>query len=543
MMKKKTAALLGAAMLLAAISGCGNGAGSSAAGSGGSSAAESGAGSVAGETAGGETDGKKIFTAGATTGFFGAESLDVAYNWDGWIMSIYGISENLFRLDENYVPQPWLAESYENVDDLTWKFQIREGVTFSDGNPVTAEAVKKCFERTYEQNERGASTLPIKSMEAEGQTLTIVTEAPNPTILNDLCDPLMGVYDADGEVDPELGVSCTGPFIATAFTAMTEVEMVKNENYWGGEPKVDGVNLKIIDDEEALNMALQNGEIDLIAQLPASGVPVFAGNDSVTMESKTSTRANLLAYNMEHAAVQDQAVRDAIGKCIDRDAFAEVVYNGYATPSYGVYPESLPYGKTDGMDLTVTGYDPEGAAKFLADAGYQDTDNDGILDRDGTELEVKMLTYSYNNQCIQLADMLQAELQGIGIGVSIETQDVLDEPLEKGEFDVAILNYAMAPTGSAQYLVSMRFDSSSSGNYAHYKNDTVDELSEKLKTTFDENERNKIATDICGQVLADRVYDFVAHQQLICVYSNKVTGFTVNPSEYYLITNEIGLEG
>lgn len=87
-------------------------------------------------------EGGKHFTAGATTGFFGAESLDVAYNWDGWIMSIYGISENLFRLDANYVPQPWIAESYENVDDLTWKFTIRDGVTFSDGNPVTAEAVK-----------------------------------------------------------------------------------------------------------------------------------------------------------------------------------------------------------------------------------------------------------------------------------------------------------------------------------------------------------------------------------------------------------------
>ena len=103
----------------------------------------------------------KHFTAGATTGFFGAESLDVAYNWDGWIMSIYGISENLFRLDASYVPQPWIAESYENVDDLTWKFTIRDGVTFSDGNPVTAEAVKKCFERTYANNDRAGSTLAI----------------------------------------------------------------------------------------------------------------------------------------------------------------------------------------------------------------------------------------------------------------------------------------------------------------------------------------------------------------------------------------------
>ena len=166
--------------------------------------------------------------------FFGAESLDVAYNWDGWIMSIYGISENLFRLDANYVPQPWIAESYENVDDLTWKFTIRDGVTFSDGNPVTAEAVKKCFERTYAKNDRAGSTLAISSMEADGQVLTIVTETPNPTILNDLCDPLLGIYDADKEADPELGVSCTGPFVATSFFCHDrKFRWKKNENYWG----------------------------------------------------------------------------------------------------------------------------------------------------------------------------------------------------------------------------------------------------------------------------------------------------------------------
>ena len=77
---------------------------------------------------GGSSSGEMDLIAGATTGFFGAESLDVANGWDGWIMSIYGISENLFKLDENFQPQPWIAESYKNVDDTTWEFTIRDGV-------------------------------------------------------------------------------------------------------------------------------------------------------------------------------------------------------------------------------------------------------------------------------------------------------------------------------------------------------------------------------------------------------------------------------
>lgn len=100
--------------------------------------------------------------------------------------------------------------------------------------------------------------------------MTIHTPEANPTILNDLCDPIFGVYDAESEIDPELGASCTGPYVATAFTAMTEVKMDKNSNYWGGEPAIDHIELKIMDDVDALNMALQNGEIDMIAQLPAA---------------------------------------------------------------------------------------------------------------------------------------------------------------------------------------------------------------------------------------------------------------------------------
>ena len=171
-------------------------------------------------------------------------------------MSIYGISENLYRLDENIEPQPWIAESVETPDENTWVFTIRDGVTFSNGKTVDAKAVKACFERTYEKNERADSTLKIKSMEADGMKFTIVTPEPNPTLLNDLCDPLLGIYDATEEPDEELGVSCTGPYVATSFTAMTDVKMRANENYWGGAPKADTVELKIIDDQDALDMAL-----------------------------------------------------------------------------------------------------------------------------------------------------------------------------------------------------------------------------------------------------------------------------------------------
>ena len=548
-MKKEIVSVMMAACLFASLAtGCGTANESETSSKSGSeaasvtSASEEAAGAVSksGETT---TDGERAdLVLGATTGFFGAESLDVAYNWDGWIMSIYGISENLYRLDENIELQPWIAESVETPDENTWVFTIRDGVTFSNGKTVDAKAVKACFERTYEKNERADSTLKIKSMEADGMKFTIVTPEPNPTLLNDLCDPLLGIYDATEEPDEELGVSCTGPYVATSFTAMTDVKMRANENYWGGAPKADTVELKIIDDQDALDMALANGEIDLIAQETANGASKFTDTSKYTTDTVTTTRANFLSFNLKTEGLDDLAVRQAINYCIDREGYADVVYQGFATPCYGIYPDNLAFGGTDGLNLTVDSYDADKAKEILADAGYQDTDGDGILDKDGVNLSFKVLTYSYNDNCIQLADMLQAELSQIGIELSIETQDVLDDPLASGDFDLAILNYAMAPIGTPSYFINMLFTTGASNNYGGYSNEKVDALAAEIGTTSDNDKVVSLTRELEQQVLDDMPFAFVADQQLIFVYSNKVKGVQINPTEYYLVTNTLSVE-
>lgn len=525
-MKKEIVSVMMASCLFASLAtGCGTANESETSSKSGSeaasvtSASEEAAGAVSksGETT---TDGERAdLVLGATTGFFGAESLDVAYNWDGWIMSIYGISENLYRLDENIEPQPWIAESVETPDENTWVFTIRDGVTFSNGKTVDAKAVKACFERIYEKNERADSTLKIKSMEADGMKFTIVTPEPNPTLLNDLCDPLLGIYDATEEPDEELGVSCTGPYVATSFTAMTDVKMRANENYWGGAPKADTVELKIIDDQDALDMALANGEIDLIAQETANGASKFTDTSKYTTDTVTTTRANFLSFNLKTEGLDDLAVRQAINYCIDREGYADVVYQGFATPCYGIYPDNLAFGGTDGLNLTVDSYDADKAKEILADAGYQDTDGDGILDKDGVNLSFKVLTYSYNDNCIQLADMLQAELSQIGIELSIETQDVLDDPLASGDFDLAILNYAMAPIGTPSYFINMLFTTGASNNYGGYSNEKVDALAAEIGTTSDNDKVVSLTRELEQQVLDDMPFAFVAGSAADSLYT------------------------
>lgn len=542
MKRKMVNVLLAASVSMMALSGCANGTVDSTEatneGTEATAATSEGTADDA-ESTEAEVDGEKVLRAGATSGWFGAETLDVANGWDGWIMSIYGISENLFRLDEEYVPQPYIAESYEQVDELTWKFVIRDGIQFSNGNPVTAEAVKACFERTYANNERADGTLSIDSMEADGQTLTIVTKTPDPTMLNDLCDPLLGIYDASVEPDAELGVSCTGPFVATSFTSMDHVYMEKNANYWGGEPKLDRVELVIVDDMNTLTMALQNGDIDMIARMDASETDMFSDTSEYTIEAATSTRSAFLVYNLEHAGIDDLAVREAIGWCIDRESFADVVYNGYSEASYGVYSTAVPFGGTDGLTLTVDGFDPDKAREILAEAGYTDSNGDGTLDKDGVELSFKLLTYSYNAETLQLADMMQAQLAEVGIGIEIETMDVMIETEQDGDFDIVIDSYAMAPIGTPQYFTNLVFVSNASDNFGKYSSAKVDELAKSMSETFDVEEQYDLSRQICQEIINDRPFDFIASTQLIFCYRNNVTGVTVNPSEYYMMTADI----
>ncbi len=542
MKRKISNVLLAATVSMMALSGCANGTVDSTEATNDGTEAVVSAGeetTTEAESAEAETDGEKVLRAGATSGWFGAETLDVANGWDGWIMSIYGISENLFRLDEEYVAQPYIAESYEQVDELTWKFVIRDGIQFSNGNPVTAEAVKACFERTYANNERADGTLSIDSMEADGQTLTIVTKTPDPTMLNDLCDPLLGIYDASVEPDAELGVSCTGPFVATSFTSMDHVYMEKNANYWGGEPKLDRVELVIVDDMNTLTMALQNGDIDMIARMDASETDLFSDTSEYTVEAATSTRSAFLVYNLEHAGIDDLAVREAIGWCIDRESFADVVYNGYSEASYGVYSTAVPFGGTDGLTLTVDGFDPDKAREILAEAGYTDSNGDGTLDKDGVELSFKLLTYSYNAETLQLADMMQAQLAEVGIGIEIETMDVMIETEQDGDFDIVIDSYAMAPIGTPQYFTNLVFVSNASDNFGNYSSAKVDELAKSMSETFDVEEQYDLSRQICQEIINDRPFDFIASTQLIFCYRNNVTGVTVNPSEYYMMTADI----
>lgn len=491
----------------------------------------------------------KELRAGSSAYFYN-ETLDPAYNWDGWELEYYGVTENLLKLTDDYNIEPWLAESVENVDEYTWTINLRDDVTFSNGEKMTGDSVKACWERTYEVNSRAAETLALESIEADGQTVTVTTSEPVPSFQNVICDPLFCIYyTADGIDYENEGTACTGPYVVTDFVFEDHISLAPNENYWNGDPQLDSITLTTYMDIDSMTMALQNGEIDVIAMPAASAVTTVENDENIAHHAVDSTRVDFIRFNMNedtHPVSSNDAVRLAVSYCIDRDNYANAICAGTETPSYGVYSSVLPYGGTEGLDVTVDSFDTAAAASALDEAGVVDTDGDGVRELpDGTPCVLEFYNCSQYERFVNLADDLQSKLASVGIQLDITTVDYWLQDAEtynSADPDMTIDSYGMAPTGDANYFASMAFKTGGSANFGNYSNETVDTLIDQLVTTFDQAERDEIAKQISQEVLNDNAYIFFGNSQTAYLASSNVQNIAVAPSEYYFITKDTTVE-
>ncbi len=159
---------------------------------------------------------EKVFVYGDTT--FNAENDESDVNphngYSGWACIRYGIGETLFHYSDSMEIEPWLAESYEIVDDTTWRITLHEGISFTSGRTLDAEAVKECLEDLIAVHDRARGDLKIESIKADGLIVTIHTEQPVPALLNYLSDPYGCIIDMQAGVTDDGNVAGTGPYRA-----------------------------------------------------------------------------------------------------------------------------------------------------------------------------------------------------------------------------------------------------------------------------------------------------------------------------------------
>ena len=486
-------------------------------------------------------DKEKTFVYG-TTGYseeMGDAGLNPHDNYSGWSALRYGVGETLFKYNDNMEVEPWLATDYEFVDDTTVKITLRDGVTFTSGRTMDAQAVKECLENLVKVHDRAPSDMKIDYIDADGLTLTIYTTEPCPAIINYLGDPYGAIIDMEYGVQGEGGnanVAGTGPYIAEKVTP-TQIDLVKNENYWGGDVKVDKVTVKSFSDGSALTAALQTGDIQGTYGLQYDNYALFDGNPEYTINSCATSRCFFGQFNFESEIMQDQNIRKAVEMGIDKEGFCSVIMEGRGLPAKAAFPDSFSYGNEA---VETVSYDPEGAKKLLEESGWKDTDGDGYADKDGQKLTIDWLTYPTRLEQPKLAEYAQATLKEIGIDVVVNnTSDHMTYAAD-GNFDVYVSSTTTAPTGDPEYF----FTSTVVGpkNYGKYENKEVTALTEKLHQAFEPEERAKLATELQQKILDDDGFFFVSHLNMGIVTKSNVKGMAAHPCDYYEITADLDVE-
>ena len=459
-------------------------------------------------------------------------SLSPADSWNSWYTSRYGITETLFKLNENLEAQPFLAESCEMLDDTTWKITLRDDVTFHNGKKMTAESVKACWEYTGGINARLNELLFIDTMEAEGQILTVKTTEPVPAFINGLTEPLSCIIDvSDPESIAETPIG-TGPFKAVSYDVKKQAVVERYNEYWGGKPKLEGATFNIIADTNSLAMAQQTGESDLSVSIPGTSLELFSDESRYNVDGVPGSRGQVIFMNFDNPFIQDIHVRKAISMSIDKENYAAILNKGASVPAEGLYPDFMEYGAEEGEGYE---FDLEGAKKELQEGGYEDTDGDGILEKDGKPLSLRIVTYSTKAELGIFCEELSSKLKEIGIDLKVEIYESVAEQQKSGDFDLMMISFTMCPTGDPLYFANIAFKTGGSSNYGHYSNEKVDAIIEQMTQEFDIEKRAELAKEAQKLILEDAGFIVVGHSKYVYVMNSSLKGLKTNPSEYYLL--------
>lgn len=483
---------------------------------------------------------EKVFYYGDTT--FNAENDETDVNphngYSGWACIRYGVGETLFKYSDTMELEPWLAESYENVDELTWKINLKDGITFTSGRKLDGEAVKECIEHLVAVHKRAAGDLNIERVEAEADTVIITTAKPVPALINYLSDPYGCIIDMQAGITDEGNVSATGPYIAEEIVTDSGLTLVKNQNYWNGEPGLDKIIVKTISDGDTLTMALQSGELNAAYGLPYSSLSLF-NNSNYTISSSETSRSFFAQMNYANVNLQDSNVRAAIAMAINKKDFTNVLLKGNGTLAEGPFPKDYTFGDSY---VKAAEYNIDNARHLLAQSGWKDTDGDGYVEKNGEKLTLRWLTYPSRQELPLLAENVQASLKQIGIDVKINcTANHLDY-VKKGEWDIYASAFVCAPTGDPEYFFTTHCLKNSSKNRGGYYNEQLEQLEEQLSTTFDTEGREQLGIKMTQTILDDNAFIFASHLKMSIVSGKGVSGLTAHPSDYYEITAELNMQ-
>jgi peptide/nickel transport system substrate-binding protein len=347
------------------------------------------------------------------------------------------IFESLVRLTPDYQIEPLLAESWEFVEPNSWRFTLRDDVTFHDGTPFTAEAVKWTMDRIAGTGGGVLGVDESSTVIVDDHTVEITPSRPNRRLVQQLNHPNNSII-APGS-DPATERIGTGPFREVEYVQGDRYAVEANPDYWGEPPLLSGITFRFFPDPITRVLALQSGEVDLIYEVPRESAQQITGDLSLATSNVGAYEA--LYVNIHGAEPydlgQDPALREALAYAIDKEAIVSGVWQGNAEVNQTMIPPAILGGA--GEAITGTTYDPDKARQLLDAAGWV-PGADGIREKDGRRLHLVMIVgFPTAAAHVPMPEFVQAQMLDAGVELEIvQTPDTAtyEARLATGEGDL-----------------------------------------------------------------------------------------------------------
>ncbi len=453
------------------------------------------------------------------------------------------IFETLFVRDmETLENKPHIAERWEVSDDhLTYTFYLRKDVTFSDGVPLTAHDVLFTYEAILNPVNDTADKRSYLT-DFESATLlddyTIQFKASKPYFLHlDLFgDGFLSILPKHiyGEGDfntlaANRAPVGSGPYLFSKWDTGQEIVLTKRDDYWGEtKPHVNELHFKVVTDSNAAMQLLRRQELDYMRLTPEQWVrhavkPEIADHyQRLTLYSPVDGAASSfgwIGWNAKRPYFADKRVRRAMTMLLDRKTIGETIYRGLVRVVSGSqFPDSPSYDKT----ITPWPFDPEGAKKLLDEAGWIDSDQDGIRDKDGVPFTFQWIFPAGVTEYEQMATVYKESLDKVGINVVLRPLEwaTFLESVTKRSFDACSMAWT-SEFESDPYQVWHSSQTESGSNFVGFVNPEADEIIETARQEFDPEKRAALYRRFHAILHEEQPYTFLFNSKRKVVISNR----------------------
>ncbi|EOD00980.1 glutathione ABC transporter substrate-binding protein [Caldisalinibacter kiritimatiensis] len=439
------------------------------------------------------------------------------------------IYNTLVESTEDMEIVPGLAKEWEQVDDLTWEFKLRQGVKFHNGEELKASDVKFTFERMLQSSKVSHIVEAIDTVEVvDDYTVRIKTKEPFGPLLAHLAHSASSILNekAVKEAGDNYGQNPvgTGPFKFKSWQAGDNIVLERFDDYFRGPSQIKQITYRVIPEGTNRTIALETGEVDIAYGIEPIDQDRVANHEDLELLKQPALAMYYVGFNVEKEPFDNKLVRKAISHAINTDDIIEAVLNGAGVKAVSPIAPRV-FGYND--QLEGYEYNPEKAKELLKEAGYEN----------GFETKI-MISGSQANQ---IAQVVQAQLKEVGIDVAIEQIEwgTYIDKTASGDHEMFFLGWGTV-TADADYGLYPMFHSASkgaAGNRFFYENKELDELLEKGKTSTDPKEREE-AYKKAQEIIVDDAPLVPTHYKIETVGIQKnVKGFKIHPAGHHSLYN------